>query len=308
MKAIDRVVLFGAGASYGAGHTLPKSPPLGKDLYRELAQYSPESWGNLPADIRKEFDVGFEQGMQILWDMYSSNIALLMRHMTLYLAQFRPNGSGDDLYSQFVEALDGDAATGNILFSTLNYECVLELSARALGNKIEYGDGDSNGSLRVWKLHGSCNFVPESIHAGGGVTFGSGVVFNSSLRPVNPNDAVGFCLGGTGLYPAMALYMNAKPVQIGQATIHGLQKRWGEIVEQAKRVLVIGVRPYPQDHHIWTPLADCEGEVGYVGPKADFEDWRAAHRPDKPGVWVGRRWSDCLKDTADFFAEATDHG
>ena len=80
---MERIILFGAGASYGAGHMLPKAPPLGKDLYKELTRYYPPSWGSLPEEIKTSFETGFEQGMQVLWDKYSSNIALLMRHMTL---------------------------------------------------------------------------------------------------------------------------------------------------------------------------------------------------------------------------------
>lgn len=104
----------------------------------------------------------------------------------------------------------------------------------------------------------------------------------------------------------MALYMSANPVQIRQGTIHGLQNRWGEIVRQARRVLVIGVQPYAEDSHIWGPLAHCRGDIAYVGSKLSFEQWKVAHRPDKPGVWLGSRWADCLGETADFLSERTD--
>ena len=301
---MDRIVLFGAGASYGAGHTVPKPTPLGKDLFPELAQYCPQSWGNLPQEIRAAFHAGFEQGMQVLWDKYSSNIALLMRHMTLYLAQFRPDGTGNDLYSDLIRALDEKGVAGQVLYSTLNYECLLELAASSLGMQVEYGEGQlGKQGLKIWKLHGSCNFLSAGIQAGSGVTFGSGVAFQGQLRPVNPNDAIQYCLSNTGLYPAMALYMNGKPVQIGRGVIDSLQQRWSVQVKEAKRILVVGVRPYPEDPHVWEPLGDSQGELGYVGPEDEFNHWRASYRPEKPAVWMGTRWDGCFEDSVDFLAE-----
>ena len=38
--------LFGAGASKGAGHTLPCDPPLGVEVYDRLLDRYPEVWGS----------------------------------------------------------------------------------------------------------------------------------------------------------------------------------------------------------------------------------------------------------------------
>ncbi|MBI2871999.1 MAG: hypothetical protein HYY00_02270 [Chloroflexi bacterium] len=301
---MDRIVLFGAGASYGAGQVLPKAPPLGKDLYAELARYCPSSWGQLPNDIHTAFHAGFEQGMQILWDKYSTNIALLMRHMTLYLAQFRPDGSGRDLYSRFLNALNKHELAHQVLYSTLNYECVLELSASAMGKRVNYGGVEvDRNAIGIWKLHGSCNFLSAGIKASSGVLFSSGVAFEGELKAVNPNDAIEYCLSDMGLYPAMALYMNAKPVQVGQSVIHGLQRRWADVVRKANRLLVVGVRPYPGDTHIWQPLAECQGELGFVGPQPDFDLWRESQRAGKVSRWIGSRWDACFEQSVAFIAE-----
>jgi hypothetical protein len=45
MNDRDIVILFGAGASYGAGHVLPQAPPLGANLYDALAAQYPKEWG-----------------------------------------------------------------------------------------------------------------------------------------------------------------------------------------------------------------------------------------------------------------------
>ena len=296
------IVLFGAGASFGAGATVPHAPPLGGQLYSELARYDPKGWGDLPEAVRHEFGQGFEAGMQAIWDTYSQGIAGLMRHMTLYLAQFAPDGSKTDLYSRFVEQLASRGVTSNVLFSTLNYECVLELSASGLGLRVHYWQDDlESGAIRVWKLHGSCNFLSKNIQATRGALFSRGVGFEGGLQAVTPNDAVAYCLTNQGLYPAMALYMASKPVQIGQAVIHSLQKQWGDYARAAKRLLVVGVRPYPDDGHIWEPIAECAGAVGYVGPKGDFGSWESTCRTG-PSTWLGARWNECVDESVAFLA------
>lgn len=301
---MERVILFGAGASYGAEHILPDAPPLGKDIYAELSRCFPGSWGALPKDIKDTFTEGFEQGMQLLWDRCSSSIAPLMRHMTLYLAQFRPDGSLQDLYSRLFAELKDQGVAGGVLYSTLNYECVLELAASARGMTIEYGEGETSADIvRIWKLHGSCNFISANLQVGGGISFSRGIVFEGGLRPVDPNDAIQYCLSNTGLYPAMALYMDAKPIQIGQAVVHQIQKRWGEVVRNAKRVLIVGVHPYPQDAHIWGPLAQSQGELAYVGPKQAFENWMRNHRQGELGQWLGAQWDQCFSETVSFISE-----
>ena len=120
---------------------------------------------------------------------------------------------------------------------------------------------------------------------------------------MNPNEAIQYCLSDTGLYPAMALYMNSKPIQIGQSVIHGLQRRWGEHMRQAERVLVVGVRPYPDDTHIWGPLAECPGELGYIGPEDEFNKWKEAHRNSKLSRWIGPRWDACFSQSVSFVLE-----
>jgi len=52
---MERVVLFGAGASYGAEHVLPDVPPLGKNLYGELCRRFPDNWNAVPKAVREAF-------------------------------------------------------------------------------------------------------------------------------------------------------------------------------------------------------------------------------------------------------------
>lgn len=47
-RALKKIVLFGAGTSYGASHVLPASPPLGSGLFTAYISYPPPSYEELP--------------------------------------------------------------------------------------------------------------------------------------------------------------------------------------------------------------------------------------------------------------------
>ena len=91
---MSNVVLFGAGASYGAGDIMPYNPPLGHQLFEALARYSPHTWGSLHDDVSKQFKLNsnFEPGMRAIWersDQARPELPNLLRDMAHYLSQFR---------------------------------------------------------------------------------------------------------------------------------------------------------------------------------------------------------------------------
>lgn len=140
MKNLKNIIfLFGAGASYGAGGTLPEQPPLGFQFYPILEHIYPGSWGALPGDIRDVFRQDFEQGMQLIYDRYGALVPQLMREMAIYFVQFRPH-KNSTLYCKLVSDLQATGLLPNVLFSTLNYECVLEFSLLEKGHMISYFD------------------------------------------------------------------------------------------------------------------------------------------------------------------------
>lgn len=156
-RSRDLIFLFGAGASHGADDILPESPPFGSHLYDKLARVYPGYWGALPEDIRQVFRRNFEDGMQLVYDRISVIIPELMRQMAIYFVQFRP-ASGQTLYCRLIDTLNMRGSLEPVLFSTLNYECVLELSL--LGRRIQFNcfdPIDTNPNVPVWKLHSSCN-------------------------------------------------------------------------------------------------------------------------------------------------------
>jgi hypothetical protein len=58
---MKNIILFGAGASYGSDNS--GIPPLGNNLFSELARFNPPGWGSLSIEYKNTFNDDFEQGM-----------------------------------------------------------------------------------------------------------------------------------------------------------------------------------------------------------------------------------------------------
>lgn len=286
----DIVFLLGAGASYGAGSILPERPPLGSQLYRELRRSYPGSWGALPKDMARQFEVDFEKGMRFLHDEFGGAIPQLMREMAIYFAQFRPVNRAS-LYCLLIEALKADKIVDRVILSTLNYECVLEFSMAEAGLGISYFDEGSEDTTPLWKLHGSCNMFSEGLQAGQGVSYGIGVVWDGGIRALQSTDAViHHCLAETGLAPVMSLYMEGKPLSVSPSALKSLQARWARAITSARLVCCVGVRPLPADEHIWSPIYNSPARLVFLGDSEAFDEWRQGRVG--PSHFLASRFSD----------------
>src|SRR3972149_5168023 len=179
------LVLTGAGASCGCEYVYPKQPPLGNQLYDELANFFPCSWGRITGMQAVQFRQNFEAGMDSIWQHQSPIVPPLMRDMAIYFSQFHPDGSFSDLYSRLLMYILKNNMGERIILSTINYECILELAISSLGLQADYfSDSPSNKEkITLWKLHGSCNFMPKGIGATRGVTYTAGVQFDAGIEP-----------------------------------------------------------------------------------------------------------------------------
>jgi hypothetical protein len=222
-------------------------------------------------------------------------IGPLMQDMALYFTSFRLDGTGSDLYSSLMKAMSGTSFS-ETLFSSLNYECLLEIAASALGLTVHYGDiPPPPDSMTVWKLHGSCNFIPDpkSISLRRGGSFGFGATFNPNLLPVSPHEAAQWVCGDTALYPAMCMFAVGKPSQISPHVFAGYQSKWAELINRAKKVFVIGVRPHLIDSHVWGPLGNTDAELFFVGSLNEYTGWLPDRRA-RPTNYVGPTFREAL--------------
>jgi hypothetical protein len=211
-----RVFLFGAGASFGAGYIRPEKPPLGFDLYGELCKSYPGSWGSYPDKYKAVFRTNFEAGMDIVYNEYGGAIPQLMREMAAYFVQFY---IADDrcAYVRLVAELDKRDLQTDTVFSTINYECLLEGAINRTGHSIDYFSNAANG-IRVIKLHGSCNMFSIGLQAGQGIGYGTGISFEGGIQAMpSKDDVIRHCLCETGLAPVMNLYMKGKPLSVSRS-------------------------------------------------------------------------------------------
>lgn len=297
-----RVILFGAGASYGSGIVAPTPPPLGASLFRVLRRlYS--SWRSIPEDTAGAFERHFEDGMQTVIDKHGFAIAPLMQDMAVFFAGFGLPASGDNRYTKLLRAAAGRE---DILWSTLNYECLLEIASSQLGRPVAYfaEPGKAGKSeTPIWKLHGSCNFKVRGMEATRGVSFGSGVVFGGGIEPLSPDKVRGLYKGDTALYPAMALFARGKPVAMSPEPITEAQSRWAAHVAAADKIALVGVNPNPEDGHIWKPLAAAPGELGYVGGEEPYVSWRSSAPRTNPSRFLGTTWAVAERSVTEFLLD-----
>lgn len=287
-----KVILFGAGASHGAGDTLPVPAPLGRDLFPALARLFPGSWGQIPEEAAALFADDFEAGMATVAEKYGLAVGPLMQKMAIFFSWFTAGNEGSNLYFRLFSEAYRSELVPDLLVSTINYECIAETAANKAGLKVSYfGDVRSDpDSLALWKLHGSCNFKVAGLEATRGVSY-SGVAFDGGIEFLNPPEVRRYYSGDTALYPAMALYARSKSIFMAPTIIQNKQKAWAEEVQTASHVIVIGVRPNPADEHIWGPIARTDAEVSFVGSRTGFENWVSAHRPTTRSEFLGSRWS-----------------
>jgi hypothetical protein len=304
------IVLFGAGASYGSGEIIPEPPSLGNKLFTKLASLFPNTWGALPERLNQSFERDFELGMEEMWnsETFSQFIPDLIKNMAYYFNAFRINPDMNNLYLSFIKDIKSNIK--KIIFSTLNYDLLLEISLGINGIKTSYfSDTPNEGSALVWKLHGSPNFLQEGIEGiqspahGSSISYTSGIYSSSGLKAVDPTKAQDYCASITPFYPAMSLYMKSKINQIGHEPIAELQKRWKTRILNAKNVLIIGVKPYSSDTHIWDPLTTTEARIGYLGNLELYEQWINNGRDEKSTEFLGRRWEQCYEKSIYFINE-----
>ena len=300
-----KIILFGAGASYGSEAVAPYVPPLGSGLFDELQKNYPRAWGTIPTSERSKFVPNFELGMKEIWESNSHNAPVLMRCLADYFSKFRAKPG--NAYARLINDLAKWGGLAGTIFSTLNYECVFECAARDYGfPKVEYfgRDATSDSVIAIWKIHGSCNFLPNNVFGNSAsVSFsGPAIKWDGEIKIVDPSQ-VGPFVAQNAFYPAMAVFMEGKPVHSHQSIIAQLQASWAEDVARAEAVGIIGVRPNEADDYIWGPLSDTPAKVVVIGNKAEYEAWSARRRAGKTTVVIGDRFAPELQKFAEVFSE-----
>ena len=259
------LVLFGAGASHGSepeeGHV---TPPLGNNLFRELYKLGGVA-SKLPQDIRDAFDDNFEAGMEIFNKRFSLWFHRFHRELSSYLADFTP--SSESYYVHILKLFLGR----DVVFSSLNYDMMLEEAILGLGLNFNYSLEKNDNSIRILKPHGSINFwseaPPEMFQ--NCVALNCTVDFSSPVKPVDRVSAKRRCGVDTSFSPAMSMYAKGKRVRVCPDFVVRQQNMFSNACGAASKIIIVGVRVVPEDSHIWGEILNGDAQIIYFGSKQD---------------------------------------
>jgi hypothetical protein len=268
-----KIILFGAGASFGSEANKEYTPPLGPNLFKKL-----ESRGgvasSIPDEIKSLFHEDFESGMRE-YNIYTNNNSMtFQRELAHYLAEFSPNEN--NAYSEVIK----EFGVNNITYVSLNYDLLFEQCAGQMNFGITYSSKKQNMMASLLKIHGSSNFWP-TISLGGGITFsGNKVDVESDVQPLNQIQTLKRCKEDKGLAPALAHYAVGKDIKVCPSFVSRQSDEWKVSVTEAKKIAVIGVKVHEVDTHIWDELGKSKASIWYVGfdsDKAAFNVWKERH-------------------------------
>ena len=284
MNEPDTVILFGAGASYGACHIQPGAPPLGKGLYKALATHYPNEWGS-QSQLEKwadKFRDDFEQTMsnEVLPRLPPLCLLEWHRPVALFFAKYRLDGSGRDLYSRLLAKLKTRGLLERVTLGSLNYDCLLEQAMAELGLSTDYmlDDAHPAGSIPLAKIHGSSNFVTADLSSSWQALLtrpGSSVESPFTALPIaGLEDALlrKFSTYNPAVFPVLGMYSQNKPSIVAQAKLYKLRNILEQKIIGAKALMLIGLRPTPgRDLHLWDPVErSTASKIGYIGGTDDY--------------------------------------
>ena len=264
------LVLLGAGASHGSEPDRSnKTPPLGDRLFEELCKLGGIA-SRLPEDFKTIFEQGFELGMWAFNNRMNVGLQAFHREMSSYLADFAP--TPDSHYIGLLKLL----RSRNVIFSSLNYDMMLEEAAFALGMNVSYGLDRHLNTIRLLKSHGSINFWPEfpSEAFEYNLISNCGAALSAPIRPVDREAAKHRCLAETTFSPAISMYAKGKKVSVCPGFVQKQQDMFSIACRRAARIFVVGVRVVSEDSHIWGPILNSGADVTYFGNEADEVELR----------------------------------
>lgn len=276
------LILFGAGASYGSKSIYPKQPPLGKDLFDELSSESRVDkismghfWGAIKNSQNHSFyEENFEPAYQKIIDNWGGNYELhTMAEMALYFSEFKVKSHSENIYSLFVKALKEETDINSIVFSSLNYDCIFEDVLEHFQYQFNYClDEKDMEAILFYKLHGSCNFIPNKNNISISIANISSSVqkgINAPLGFIAPKDASKYygCDRSMSnlalLYPVMSFYTKNKQAGICQNGIKNIQNKWKSEFESLENIFLIGVSPALHDEYVWEPILHSKAKIHY---------------------------------------------
>lgn len=292
-------LLFGAGASAGAGDVSPENPPLGNQLFSRLRDHYSTTWGTVTGNLQALFGENFELGMAQVWEEGLPLATLLLVDMGRYFLKFELRGDKRDCYSRLIASLIAGGILDRCAIASLYYECLLDNAVYQLAVPFRYEGRPQRGSLTIWKPHGSCNFMPAMDMYGRDNTFSHVTnIYDGGIRPVRPEQAL-VMYGRDYIFPpAMSLFAPGKESPVAARFIEPIRSDFRAWVEKSTLIVVIGARPLLADTHIWGPVIDSDARIVYIGGTASpaYQEFAEALGGTERLQQLGDRFDSALPD------------
>jgi hypothetical protein len=256
-------------------------------MQRSVAEHFPKEWG--PGSHLSRYSEGFRKDFEkTMFDevcRWNPSLSILewYRSMALYFSRFTPDPTGEDLYSRLLWSLRDKGKIRDVVFASLNYDCIFEQAAYRLGLKVDYSGEEPQGDIYpVLKIHGSCNFITDNLQqmkaylSSPGHYLGCGMNYLQLTNLENILQSKFTDYFGS-YYPVMSLYSFGKNSIVAGTRMQKIRNTWHQRVVNASLVAVIGVRPNREDSHIWTPIHETSARLLYIGSKEHFNEWQVAN-------------------------------
>lgn len=271
------VIIFGAGASFGSDKT--NTPPLGSNLFSALQQFNPDGWGRIDGELANAFQSDFEGAMT---SVNSQALPPLQRAMAAYFFRFQP--TQNSLYYKLSLLIAEKDWSGALV--TLNYERLLEISL--LVAKINPFDRNAHEEkfIELCLPHGGCNLFCESVKGLASAVSFSGLNVQTNGPIIGIRDTIIFQqrIQNDAFPPVMSYFEPSKRTTSGVNFIEGQRKRYEDLVNNAEKVIIVGLRIREHDEHIWKPLSNTKATLIYCSGNSageEFKKWAYKNRNGK---------------------------
>jgi len=249
------------------------------------AQY-PKEWGSesylgqkWATQFRKDEDIEKTMSENVLPNEPSLSLLEWHRPVAKFFAQYRLDGSGNDMYSLLLSGLRSKGLLGRLFLGSINYDCLLEQAMIELGLSHNYmlNDRAPEGSLPLAKIHGSCNFITDDLSSRRHLLTIANAWIECGFTALPVLGLEGclrerFSRNKQAFFPVLGLYSPDKPSIVASFIIQNLRKALAEKIRAATKVVLIGLRPnLENDPHLWYPVKQSQAlKIGYVGCKDDY--------------------------------------